>query len=96
MFQWHWLKLHQRVTVNLLGSIAQLVAYLAADPGNRKFESHLGHITLVNIDHELFSLVIHTILQIQEGQLSVTGESMCMTADIWLRRLPAKDKVSVV
>ena len=29
------------------------------------------------IDHEIFSAVIHSLPQIQEGQLSVSGERMC-------------------
>ena len=31
----------------------------------------------VDIDHEIFSTVILSLLLIQEGQLSVSGESMC-------------------
>ena len=30
-----------------------------------------------NIDHEIFSMVILSLLLIQEGQLSVSGERMC-------------------
>ena len=33
--------------------------------------------SLVEIDHEIFSTVILTLLLIQEGQLSVSGERMC-------------------
>ena len=29
------------------------------------------------IDHEIFSMVILSLTQIQEGQLSVSGERMC-------------------
>ena len=35
--------------------MAQLVAHLT---GSRQFESKLGHISFVNIDHELISAVI--------------------------------------
>ena len=31
----------------------------------------------VEIDHEIFSTVILSLLLIQEGQLSVSGERMC-------------------
>ena len=31
----------------------------------------------VEIDHEIFSMVILSLPQIQEGQLSVSGERMC-------------------
>ena len=31
----------------------------------------------VEIDHEIFSTVILSLSQIQEGQLSVSGERMC-------------------
>ena len=31
----------------------------------------------LEIDHEIFSTVIHSIPLIQEGQLSVSGEGMC-------------------
>ena len=32
---------------------------------------------LVEIDHEILSIVILSLLLIQEGQLSVSGERMC-------------------
>ena len=37
----------------------------------------LGYITFVEIDHEIISVDILPLLLIQEGQLSVTDESMC-------------------
>ena len=43
-----------------------------------QFESQLSHITFVKIDHEIISTVILPLLLIQEGQLSVTGQSMCI------------------
>ena len=33
--------------------------------------------SLVEIDHEIFSMVILSLPLIQEGQLSVSGEKMC-------------------
>ena len=41
-----------------------------------KFESQLGHITFVEIDHVLISVVILPLPLILEWHLSVTGESM--------------------
>ena len=38
-----------------------------------------NHITFMEIGHEIISTVIGPHLLIQEGQLSVTGESMCMS-----------------
>ena len=40
-----------------------------------KFGSQPGHITFVEIDHKIISMVILPILLIQKGQLSVTGVS---------------------
>ena len=34
--------------------------------------------TFIEIEHEVISMVIFLLLLIQEGLLSVTGESMCM------------------
>ena len=33
--------------------------------------------SFMEIDHEIFSLVILSLLLIQEGQLSISGERMC-------------------
>ena len=53
----------------------QLITHLTA---SHKFEFQLGHITFIEIDHEIISKVILSLLLIQEGQqLSVTGESIC-------------------
>ena len=43
----------------------------------RKFESQLGHITFVAIDHKMISAAILPDLLSQKWQLSVTGESTC-------------------
>ena len=45
-------------------------------PGGRGFNRSLQH-SFVEIDHEIFSMVILSLLLIQEGQLSVSGERMC-------------------
>ena len=47
-------------------------------PGGRGFNSHRGRQhSFVEIDHEIFSMVILSLPLIQEGQLSVSGERMC-------------------
>ena len=43
-----------------------------------KFESQLGDITSMEMDHEIISKVILPLLLIQEGQLS--GERKCTSA----------------
>ena len=40
-----------------------------------KFESQLGHIAFMKIDHEIIFMVILSLLLILEGKLSVTDES---------------------
>ena len=58
--------------------------------------------SFVEIDHEIFSMVILSILLIQEGQLSVSGERMCTIlvnrledlacpVNVWLGKLTALD-----
>ena len=39
--------------------------------------AEVGNILFVEIDHEIFSMVILSLPLIQEGQLSVSGERMC-------------------
>ena len=47
-------------------------------PGGRWFNHHRGRQhSFVQNDHEIFSTVILSLLLIQEGQLSVSGERMC-------------------
>ena len=47
-------------------------------PGGRGFNPRRGRQhSFVKIDHEIFSTVILSLLLIQEGQLSVSGERMC-------------------
>ena len=47
-------------------------------PGGRRFNPRRGRQhSFVEIDHEIFFTVILSLLLIQEGQLSVSGERMC-------------------
>ena len=53
-------------------SVAQL------DAPSDWFNPHRGRQhSFVEIDHEIFSIVILSLPLIQEGQLSVSGERMC-------------------
>ena len=59
-------------------SVAQLDAPPDWRPGGRGFNSRRGRQhSFVEIDHEIFSTVILSLLLIQEGQLSVSSERMC-------------------
>ena len=59
-------------------SVAQLDAPSDWRPGGRGFNPHRGRQhSFVEIDHEIFSMVILFLPLIQEGQLSVPGERMC-------------------
>ena len=49
---------------------------LPSEPGVASL-NQLNHITFLEIDYEIISTVILPHLLIQEGHLSVTGESMC-------------------
>ena len=64
------------------GPVVQLVASPIASPiaYPRDFDTGRPH-TYVEIDHEIFSTVI-LLLMIQEGQLSITKESMF--TEYWL------------
>ena len=42
-----------------------------------KFNPYVGCITFMEIEHEIISMVILTLLLIQEGQLSPTVELTC-------------------
>ena len=60
-------------------SVAQLDAPSDLRPGGRRFNPRRGpHHSFVEIDHEIFSTVILSLPLIQEGQLSVSGERMCI------------------
>ena len=56
----------------------QFVACLAAVP---------GIVTYMEFDHDIISMVILPLLQIQEGQLSIADESMCTYTGLLNRRL---------
>ena len=48
----------------------------------------------MEIDHEIFSTLILSLLLVQEGQLSVSGERMCTVLFNYLEDLkPAQEKV---
>ena len=66
----------------MLGSIAQSVACLTADLEISTLKSQLSHITSVAIDHEIISRVFLPLLLIEEGQLSVSGGSMCTSTGL--------------
>ena len=53
----------------LLDSIVQSVLHLFARFRGRKFKSRLGHITSVEVDYKIMSMVILPLPLIQEGQL---------------------------
>ena len=55
----------------------QLDVQLTADPGVTSWNPSLACITFVKINHEIICTIILTLLLIQEGQMSVTGEIMC-------------------
>ena len=60
-------------------SVAQLDAPSDWRPGGRGFNPRRGRQhSFVEIDHEIFSTVILSLPLIQEGQLSVSGERMCI------------------
>ena len=59
-------------------------------------------LSFVEIDHEIYSTVILSLLLIQEGQLSVSGERMCTIlvnrledkacpVNVWLGKLTGLD-----
>ena len=50
---------------------------------------------MVNIDHEIFSMVIHSLPLIQDGQLSVSGERIGTILVNRLRGLSLPTKVVV-
>ena len=60
-------------------SVAQLDARPTGDQEDCRFDPRRGRQhSFVEIDHEIFSRVILSLLLIQEGQLSVSGERMCI------------------
>ena len=83
--------------------VAQLDAPSDWRPEGHGFNPHQGRQhSFVEIDHEIFSLVILSLPLIQEGQLSVSGERMCTIlvnrledkacpVNVWLGKLTALD-----
>ena len=59
----------------MLASVAQLDAPSDWRPGGRRFNPRQH--SFMEIDHEIFSMVILSLQLIQEGKLSVSGERMC-------------------
>ena len=58
--------------------MAQLDAPSDWRPGGRGFNPHrVRQHSFMEIDHEIFSMVILSLPLIQEGQLSVSDERMC-------------------
>ena len=58
-----------------VASVAQLDAPSDWRPGGRGFNPRRGQKhSFMEIDHEIFRVVIHSLPLIQEGQLSVSGE----------------------
>ena len=58
--------------------MAQLDAPSDWRPGGHGFNPRrVRQQSFVEIDHEIFSKIILSLLLIQEGQLSVSGEKMC-------------------
>ena len=63
----------------LPASVAQLDALSNWRPGGGGFNPRRGRQhSFMEIDHEVFSTVILSLPLIQEGQLSVSGEIMCI------------------
>ena len=59
-------------------SVAQLDVLSDWRSGGHGFNPRRGQQhSFVEIDHEIFSTVILSLLLIQDGQLSVSGERMC-------------------
>ena len=84
-------------------SVAQLDAPSDWRPGGCGFNPRRGRQhSFVEIDHEVFSMVILSLPLIQEGQLSVSGERMCTIlvnrledkacpVNVWLGKLTMLD-----
>ena len=59
-------------------SVAQLDGPSDWRPGGRGFNPRRGRQhSFMEIDHEIFSLVILSLPLIQEGQLLISGKRMC-------------------
>ena len=49
---------------------------LTADPEGSQIQPHLGHISFLETNHEIISTAIFLFPLIEEGQSSVTDESI--------------------
>ena len=58
-------------------SVAQSDALPTGDHGCGLDPRQVGNILLWRFDHEIFSMVILSLLLIQKGQLSVSGKRKC-------------------
>ena len=73
--------------------VAQLEALSYWRPGGLGFNPRQGwQHSFVEIDHEIFSMVILSLPLIQEGQLSVSGERTCTILVNRLRGLSLPSK----
>ena len=72
---------HSNLFILTPDSVAQSDAWSTGDQEVASLRLRSGPI-LVEIDHEIFSTVILSLLLIQEGKLSVTCERMC--TEYWL------------
>ena len=97
------------VKQNICQSFPQVILLLltglepASETGGRGFNPRRGQQhSFVEIEHEIFSTVILSLPLIQEGQLSVSGERMCIIlvncledyacpVNVWLGKLTALD-----
>ena len=62
-------------------------------PGGHGFNPRQGwQHSFVEIDHEIFSMVILSLPLIQEGQFSVSGKRMCTSTGYLLRGLSLPSK----
>ena len=70
--------LTERLKLDIYAGLHSAVGGVSDCRTSSKFESQLGHISFMEIDHEIISS--HSppsLLLIQERQLSGTGESLC-------------------
>ena len=63
---------------DLPASVAQLDVHLTGDQDVAVSAQPGRQHSFVEIDHEIFSMVILSLLLIQEGQLSVSCKRMCI------------------
>ena len=73
-----WFMIYYHILPKYLASVAQLDAPSDWRPGGRRFNPRRGRQhSFVEIDCEIFAMVILSLPLIQEGQLSVSGKRMC-------------------